>query len=601
MIQKNSLVLYKSTPAIVISTGAKIEIELLDKKRVSVRDKDITLLHEGPLAKLSDIENTPDGEIDEACAMMSGETTSLAEFSDFIYGSFTPASAWAICKLLFDNILITGTPDKITVRTSDEVQKLQAEKNQKNAEKDAWNAFIDRVRKNTTVPDDHPRLVQLDDVAFGKATTCRILKELSLQDSAVTAHALLLKLGVWDYSVNPFIKRSGLTTDSTYPPLDSIPDEPRVDLTGLAAYAIDDEGNRDPDDAISIDGNRIWVHVADPSSVITPDSPADLHARELATTLYLPEKHVTMLPPQATDLFGLGLQTISPALSFGIDLSDDGSIGSFEIVLSKIKVTRMTYAEAQARINDEPFCSLYRMTRKYREYRKASNAVFISFPEVKIRVIDNIVTITPLPEMNSKELVTDCMVMAGETAARFASANSIPFPYTSQPPPEKIEHPADYASMFSYRKQLQPGSVKCTPDMHAGLGVKLYSRATSPLRRYLDLVVHQQLRSFICGRPLLDEQAILTRIGASASITGTAAILERQSNLHWTLVYLLQHPDWQGDAVVIEKRERFSIILILELALEARLHEKNVTLNQRLRVKVNGIDLAEQMVFLSIV
>jgi len=72
MIQKNSLVLYKSAPAIVISTGAKIEIELSDKKRVSVRDKDITLLHEGPLAKLSDIENTPVGEIDEACSMMSG-------------------------------------------------------------------------------------------------------------------------------------------------------------------------------------------------------------------------------------------------------------------------------------------------------------------------------------------------------------------------------------------------------------------------------------------------------------------------------------------------------------------------------------------------
>jgi exoribonuclease-2 len=212
-----------------------------------------------------------------------------------------------------------------------------------------------------------------------------------------------------------------------------------------------------------------------------------------------------------------------------------------------------------------------------------------------------VVSITPLPEMNSKELVTDCMVMAGETAARFASANSVPFPYTSQPHPETIENPADYASMFSYRKQLQPSTVKCTPDIHAGLGVKLYSRVTSPLRRYLDLVAHQQLRAFICGKPLLDEQEILNRIGASASVTGTAVVLERQSNLHWTLVYLQQHPDWQGDAVVIEKRERFSIILIPELALESRISEKNVALNQQLRVKVNGIDLAEQMVFLSIV
>lgn len=58
-----------------------------------------------------------------------------------------------------------------------------------------------------------------------------------------------------------------------------LPDEPRLDLTGLPAYAIDDEGNLDPDDAISLDGNRLWVHVADAAALVWSDSPADVEAR----------------------------------------------------------------------------------------------------------------------------------------------------------------------------------------------------------------------------------------------------------------------------------------------------------------------------------
>jgi hypothetical protein len=67
--QKDNLVLYKSKPARVMSAGAKTEIELPDGKKISVREKDITLLHPGPFSTFSKLENIEPGEVEEACAI----------------------------------------------------------------------------------------------------------------------------------------------------------------------------------------------------------------------------------------------------------------------------------------------------------------------------------------------------------------------------------------------------------------------------------------------------------------------------------------------------------------------------------------------------
>ncbi|MBL7006543.1 MAG: RNB domain-containing ribonuclease [Spirochaetia bacterium] len=50
--------------------------------------------------------------------------------------------------------------------------------------------------------------------------------------------------------------------------------------------------------------------------------------------------------------------------------------------------------------------------------------------------------------------------------------------------------------MFKLRKKFKPSALRVSPDVHSGLGVDAYSKVTSPLRRYLDLLVHQQLRAF---------------------------------------------------------------------------------------------------------
>ena len=155
--------------------------------------------------------------------------------------------------------------------------------------------------------------------------------------------------------------------------------------------------------------------------------------------------------------------------------------------------------------------------------------------------------------------------------------------------------------MFAFRRLLKPSVIKSGPDIHAGLGVKAYSRVTSPLRRYIDLLAHQQLRLFLLKKTAMDEQTLLHKIGAYNAVINTAQKLERFSNHHWTLVYLLQNPEWTGEGIVVENKERFSILLIPELGMETRITlPQNLPLNSSVRLSISSIDLPDLSAFFKI-
>ncbi|MDD5676162.1 MAG: hypothetical protein PHC61_18465, partial [Chitinivibrionales bacterium] len=149
----NSLVLYRSSLARVVGSADKITIELADKKTVLVRDKDITLLHPGPVVTLAELTEER-GEIEEACGLLAGQTVGLAELAELIYGHFTPSSAWAVCKLLQDGLFLCGVPEAIMVRTHAEYEKEARNRTVKAAEKGAIKAFVERVRQGKIVEDD---------------------------------------------------------------------------------------------------------------------------------------------------------------------------------------------------------------------------------------------------------------------------------------------------------------------------------------------------------------------------------------------------------------------------------------------------------------
>jgi exoribonuclease-2 len=264
----------------------------------------------------------------------------------------------------------------------------------------------------------------------------------------------------------------------------------------------------------------------------------------------------------------------------------------------------MSYEEAEGRLEDKPLSDLLILTGAYCKRREANEASFFDMPEVKVHIRDGVVEIRPLPELASRSLVREAMLMAGEAAAGFASAHDIPFPYVIQEAPDEDrlaemlrgEAPSLGTLAYKYvlRRVSQRSQVRIKPSPHAGIGLLNYSRVTSPLRRYLDLAAHQQLRAFLNGGELMDESEMLERIGASQAVTGSVNQADWLSRRHWTLVYLAQNPHWSGKGVLVEKRGLSGKVIIPQLAFETQIHmREEKSLNSVLELRVKGINLPE--------
>jgi len=593
-ISQGNLVLYKNRPARVVQAGDKLELEIAGGKTQKVRPKDVSLLHPGPLQNLN-LQPPQETEIETAWELLAGSTTTLAELAELAYGAYTPATAWAAWQWVADGLYFSGAPEAIVALATTQVEDKRQKRAQKAAEEEAWSGFVQRLETGATLPEDQRYLKEVEDLACGRHAKSRALDALGRTESPENAHALLLDINYWDHAITPYPQRLNQTTSAPTAELPQLPDETRRDLTHLASFAIDDEGNRDPDDALSLDGDRLWVHVADVASLVTPDSAADLEARARAANLYLPDVTVPMLPATATELLGLGLSEVSPALSFGLDLDAEGQVAQIEIVPSWIRVQRLTYAQADARLEETPFSELCQLAENIQGNRWANDATFIEWPEVKIQVQDGQVHIVPLPPLRSRDLVTEAMLLAGQAAARFAIENQIPIPFTTQDPPEERDDMVTeegLAGMFARRRTFKPSQLRTVPAPHSGLGLDEYARTTSPLRRYLDLVVHQQLRAYVLDQKLLNDQQIMERVGAAEAISASVRQTERLCRQHWTLVYLMQHPNWSGEAILIDRRGRRGLVVIPSLALEQSIHlDTEVALNSSIPLHLEGVNL----------
>lgn len=586
----DSLVLYKVHPARVLTTGEKIEIELEGGQTKRVRPKDITLLHPGPLRSLGELGPRV-GELDAAWELLEGGETSLKELAELMFDEFSPATAWAAWQQVAEGLHFTGSPAAVRARTRAEVDQDRAQRDAKAAAERDWGAFLARMEQARPAAEDCERLAEVERLALGRSERSRILQALGHQETPENAHRALIQVGHWAPEHNPYPARQGLPEVDPELPVPELPAEDRLDLTHLPAYAIDDEGNQDPDDALSLDGDRLWVHVADVAALVEPDSDLDREARARGSNQYLPERIVNMLPEAVTLRLGLGLQSVSPALSLAMRLTPEGELAEVEVHRTWVRVERTTYEAADRRLDEGPFARLAALVEPFRRRRHANDAAGIELPEVSVRVRDGEVVIRPLPRLASRALVTDAMLMAGEAAARFCLERSIPIPFATQPAPDKVETPADLAAMYAYRRRFKPTRMLGAPEPHFGLGLPIYTRATSPLRRYSDLLVHQQIRARLTGAEPLDAETVAARVGEAEVAAAAVRRSERLSNQHWKLVWLRDRPKWRGEGVVVDKEERKAVVLIPELAMDVRVRLTQAELNARVRLSAREIDL----------
>lgn len=620
MFKTKSLVLYKNQPALLqeVSTdkytilyctalpspGGK-PAQFTTQK---VREKDIELLFETTsgektllvqLLQVSEDAKAMQERIEPLYELLSEEedsfTTpvSFADLQDYADVK-TAQDSWLLYKALKNTLFFTEQDSLSFMLQTKEVIARQEEKNRaKEAELENRSAFIQRLKaKKLNLPADAQLMQDVEALALGQSDKSKTMKEAGFTETPEKAHKLLLDTGVWTVTKNPYPTRWGLSTQSATQRLAPPPEEERITLE-QEAYAIDNQWSTDPDDAIAFDGQYVWVHIADPASSVYPDSPIDIAARHRGATLYIPEGAVRMLAEDSLEDYALGLTPLSRALSFCIELDENGAVLSCKVLKTLVKVKRYTYEEADIQKDSPQLAPLYAIARKNEQRRLKAGAVSITLPEVHISVTDGIVNISPALSWESNNVVREFMLLAGEAVAKFAFKNGIPFPFVSQEKPDLPTNILDgYAGQYQLRRCMRSRSLGVTPMQHAGLGLGMYTQVTSPLRRYSDLVAHQQLRAFIDGRPLLNKDTMLERIAAGDAAAGASVKAERKSNLHWTLVYLTQNPQWEGDAVVVELKGKQALCLIPSLAQETLLTpSRTVALNDTIKVRAGNIDI----------
>ena len=644
MLKTGNIVLYKDRPALIRECADKYTIEYALGSQ-KVREKDICLLHEGGLSSLAALEMPAEKDTEraalnasfnEAWELLQDENRpsfTLYEIAELAFGGFAAEKSWVIYEALAKHphfLLLPPNPPeqpRFSLRSSEEAQKLLAKQDEKKREKEERAAFIERLRKKRLIlPQDGVFMGEVEAFALGKTDKSKVMQEAGMSASPEKAHKLLLDCGIWTVYRNPHPSRWGLSTQSATERL-SRPQESERSKVDHIAYAIDSEWSTDPDDAIAFDGTYVWVHIADPADTVLPDSVIDKAARERGATLYIPEGASRMLAEESLADYALGLpengeattgDAYSRALSFRIKLNDDGAIEETTVLKTKVRVQRLTYEQADAQSSGD-LAALFKIADKNIERRKAAGAVFIQMPEVHISLEysanaangetagkadsepdvklhgEPAVRIEPIIRSRSAELVREFMLLAGEAAARFAFKNAIPFPFVCQEKPEIPRSLSEgLAGQYRLRRCMKSRTISTSPLAHAGLGLGMYSQVTSPLRRYGDLVAHEQLHAFLDGRPLLSKDSVLERISEGDAAAGAAVKAERKSNLHWTLVYLLQHKDSRFEAVIVDTKENQAAVIIPALAQEALIPlVPGKTLNDTVYVQATGINIPE--------
>ena len=615
MPPEKSLVIYRNRPALVSGfEGEKINIAVFKGESFKVREKDIELLHPGPCS-LKDLEtglpNDTCSDAREVWELLAGDTpvdtsmeTSkgipLNELAELLYGGYTPRSAWAAWELLKEGLYFTGDIRSVRARKRAAVEEEEKKREEKGKETVERAVFLERLKKRPPTgkgafsPEDYRFLQDVEALAFGKTDKSRTMRELGRPETREEAHRLLLTSGAWTVWVNPHPDRLGLSRESAKIVPPPPPEEDRLDLTGMEAFAIDNPWSDDPDDAVSLDGpdadgkHTLWVHLADPAASVYPGSPADVEAMGRGATLYLPEGPLRMLSSEALSSFALGRVEKTPALSIKLTLMPDLNIGEVAIQPSFVRVTCLSYPEADAlmaggeseKASGAALTALAALAERNLERRLDMGAVVIDLPEthIKLNLGENLVSIEPAGEYRSTDLVRECMILAGEGAAHWALQRQVPFPYISQEAGElPVKRLPGLAGAWQLRRCMRPRSLSVKPGVHWGLGLDEYTQVTSPLRRYTDLLCHQQIRAWIGagiyrGQKPLSEEEVLFRISAAEAAASTAGAAERASRAHWMAVYLSLKEASLWEGVVLDRKGSRGTVIIPALGVETQVN-----------------------------
>jgi exoribonuclease-2 len=572
--------------------------------------------------------------------IQEGQALSVAELADLWFSASTPDQVAAMGRALFEDRLLFKYKDGSWVPNSPEVvenlreRERREEAARRELEEAAFHLRTAWETGEIADPDWRLRLVAVlrQMAVFGPEAEGYAQGKAYLEKARLTApdapFKLLVRLGVFQEDENLDLYRLEvpleISTEARSLALDLAqrrsPDpyrHRRVDLTALTCLTIDGERTRDFDDALSLEavpgGWRLGVHIADVSALVQPGTPLDLEAQERGTSIYLPEQRLPMLPEEISeDTLSLVASQERWALSFLVTLTPEGAIQDWEIVPSLVRVRhRLTYQEADRLLaqGDQTLGTLYQLSQRFKERRLAQGGYELKLPEVWVSCDPqgNLYLTVEDQTTPSRELVAEAMVLANWLAARFLADRQVPAIYRTQAEPRepiRREEPRSLLKLWQDRRRLQRVVMDLSPQPHWGLGLPYYTLASSPIRRYLDLVIHRQILAALGGGPPVyqaaDLEVILTLLEPALR---RAALLKARRLRYWLLKYLAGKLGEKLEALVLEALPHRYRLLLPDLLLEAFLPAPaslKLASGDILQVRLDRVDPREDLVKLSV-
>jgi exoribonuclease-2 len=223
---------------------------------------------------------------------------------------------------------------------------------------------------------------------------------------------------------------------------------------------------------------------------------------------------------------------------------------------------------------------MFTIAQAARDERIRSGAIIFRDPELSVVVEENgeIQVSRRDRETPSQVLVSEMMILANALFARFLRDKKVPAPFRSQPPPsEKIELGDKHDPVASYlsRKALVRGEIMTTPAPHSTLGLDCYTTATSPLRRYPDVLVQRQIKSVLESKPYLKRDELKDILTVISYPLDRAGLMERERQRYYLLKYLRERRNEEFEAVILQRFPRFHLVRLEEFCINAPMNVSN--------------------------
>ena len=369
----------------------------------------------------------------------------------------------------------------------------------------------------------------------------------------------------------------------------------REDFRNVTTFTIDPKDAKDFDDALSLrctdNGNwEVGVHIADVTHYVKPEDIIDKEAVERATSVYLVDRTIPMLPERLSNKL-CSLRQDEEKLCFSVifELNENAEILASRIVRTVIcSNRRFTYEEAQEIIEagegefKEEILKLNELSKKLREKRYENGAIDFDRYEVKFEIDEKgkPLSVYFKESKEANHLIEEFMLLANRDVAEVIgkktkghSKKTFVYRIHEQPDPDKIQNFAEFISRLGYKlkttgskgditksinallnkakgrpeqnlietlavRSMQKAKYSTHNIGHYGLAFPYYTHFTSPIRRYPDMMVHRLLERYLKGGRSVNEEEYEDKCDHCSAMEQLAANAERASIKYKQVEYM---------------------------------------------------------------